>query len=82
MGAALEAAHPAPPRRALTEDQIISRVFGWQGADELARALRPDSSERAILRGALDDAPRDALTPDEIKLRAIGAAQRRRGASL
>jgi hypothetical protein len=62
--AAPEAATPAPPRRALTENLIIERVLRLDGRDDQERAfhLRPDAPIRAAMRG---EVPRDAMSRPE-----------------
>ena len=62
--AALEAATPAPPRRALSPDQIIERVLllAQRSPDECAWHLRPDSPIRAAMNGEI---PREAMTAEE-----------------
>jgi hypothetical protein len=62
--AALEAATLAPPRRALTENQIIERVLLLAGRDDQERAwhLRPDSPIREAMRG---EVPHEAMSRPE-----------------
>lgn len=73
--AALEAATPAPPRRApLTQTQIIRRVLllDHRSPDECAWHLRLDAPIRAAMNGEI---PREAMTVDERKAAAIWRGQ-------
>jgi hypothetical protein len=74
--AALEAATPAPPRRALTENQIIEQVLFLADLSPAERAwhLRPDAPIRAAIRG---EVPRESMAWPERKAAALS---RRRGA--
>lgn len=68
--AALEAATPTPPRRALSPDQIIERVLLLDQRSPAERAwhLRPDSPIRAAIRGEI---PREAMTFEERRAAAL-----------
>ena len=68
--AAFKAATPAPPRRALSPDQIIERVLllAQRSPAERAWHLRPDSPIRAAIRGKI---PREAMTVEERRAAAL-----------
>jgi hypothetical protein len=76
--AALEAATPAPPRRALTQDQIIEAVLLTDQLPPAERAFhhRPDSPIRAAMRGEI---PAEAMARPERIAALIWANQGRRG---
>jgi hypothetical protein len=62
--AALEAATLAPPRRALSQDQIIEAVLLTDQLPAAVRAFhhRPDSAIRAAMRGEI---PAEAMARPE-----------------